>query len=277
MDNNLIYDIGMNNGDDTKYYLSLGYNVIAVDASPDLVNEAQYLFEKDINKKQLEILNLGIASQEGHLDFYLNKHDSVWNSFDKDLGSRGGAGFKIVKVKTQSLDKLICEKGLPFYLKIDIEGYDTIALRSLVNCREKPKYLSVELYDIDLITMLNDLGYTGFKIIEQGSLLPLETPPFKEYVIYSRQVRFRHSMNIFIRVIRKLFGRLVNTWFEKRYKRLFTYNYPAGSSGAFGRDLPGQWHNLNEIKEVFLHYQKLFETSKGCKSNGWWIDIHATY
>lgn len=277
MNENLVYDIGMNNGDDTRYYLSLGYNVIAVEASPDLVNEVLCHFKKEIQEKKLEILNVGIASEEGYLDFYLNKHDSVWNSFDKTLGSRGGAGFEIVKVKTKSLDQLIDEKGMPYYLKIDIEGYDRVALSGLVKYKAKPKYLSVELYDIDLIIMLGNLGYTNFKIIDQASFLPLEMPPVKEYNIYKRQVRFRSSMNILTRATRKLFGRFINKWFEKKYKRLFNYNHPVGSSGSFGKNLPGKWHNLDEIKDVFLRYKDSFENSKGCKSNGWWIDIHATY
>src|SRR4051794_19060733 len=97
---NLIYDVGMNNGEDTAYYLSLGYNVIAIDASPDLVTKAQSVFSNEINKNQLEILNIGIASEEGVLDFYLNKLDSVWNSFDINIAGRGGSGFETIKVKT---------------------------------------------------------------------------------------------------------------------------------------------------------------------------------
>ena len=45
MKRNLVYDIGMNNGDDTAYYLSLGYKVIAVEAVPDLVDAATERFK----------------------------------------------------------------------------------------------------------------------------------------------------------------------------------------------------------------------------------------
>jgi len=33
----LIYDIGLHDGDDTAYYLHKGYRVIAVDADPTMV------------------------------------------------------------------------------------------------------------------------------------------------------------------------------------------------------------------------------------------------
>jgi len=36
-ENDLVYDVGMNNGDDTAYYLSLGFRVIAIEANPELV------------------------------------------------------------------------------------------------------------------------------------------------------------------------------------------------------------------------------------------------
>ena len=33
----LIYDVGMHNGDDTAYYLHKGFRVIAIDANPAMV------------------------------------------------------------------------------------------------------------------------------------------------------------------------------------------------------------------------------------------------
>ena len=30
----LVYDVGMNNGDDTAYYLRMGYRVVAFEANP---------------------------------------------------------------------------------------------------------------------------------------------------------------------------------------------------------------------------------------------------
>ena len=35
----LIYDIGMNHGEDTAYYLSKGFRVIAIEANPGLTDE----------------------------------------------------------------------------------------------------------------------------------------------------------------------------------------------------------------------------------------------
>ena len=38
MNRELIYDVGMNTGDDTAYYLNRGYRVVAIEANPDLVD-----------------------------------------------------------------------------------------------------------------------------------------------------------------------------------------------------------------------------------------------
>ena len=88
MNKNLIYDIGMHNGDDTAYYLSLGYKVVAIDASPDLVQKAKIKFKDAIQANKLSIVNVGVGSDEGNLDFYLNKVNSVWNSFDREIGEK---------------------------------------------------------------------------------------------------------------------------------------------------------------------------------------------
>ena len=40
----LVFDIGMHNGDDTAYYLSRGYRVLAVEANPSLCASARERF-----------------------------------------------------------------------------------------------------------------------------------------------------------------------------------------------------------------------------------------
>src|SRR4051812_26521188 len=131
MNNQLIYDIGMHNGDDTAYYLFKGYNVVAIDASPDLVTKANQRFKDAIKEGRVKILNIGIDSKEGNMNFYLNKVNSVWNSFDKEIGERGGGGYDVINVKTNSLEQVMKLHGVPYYMKIDIEGNDILCLVSL--------------------------------------------------------------------------------------------------------------------------------------------------
>ena len=39
MNNNLIFDFGFHNGDDSDFYLRKGYNIVAIEANPELVNK----------------------------------------------------------------------------------------------------------------------------------------------------------------------------------------------------------------------------------------------
>ncbi len=45
----LIYDIGIHNGDDTAYYLSRGYRVVAVDANPLMMDAARQKFAEAVS------------------------------------------------------------------------------------------------------------------------------------------------------------------------------------------------------------------------------------
>ena len=88
MINDLIYDVGMHVGDDTAFYLSQGYRVVAVEADPKLVKAAWYRFRHEIEQGKLEIVNVGISDTEGYADFWVCEKVSEWNSFDRNIASR---------------------------------------------------------------------------------------------------------------------------------------------------------------------------------------------
>ena len=70
-DPSLIIDVGMNDGSDTAYYLHCGYRVVAVEANPELVSEAERRFRREIKDGRLTLLNVGIAEQAGEKDFWI--------------------------------------------------------------------------------------------------------------------------------------------------------------------------------------------------------------
>ena len=58
----LIFDIGMFDGADTRYYLNKGYKVLAVEANTVLVKRAkEILFNEHINNGDLTILNFALT------------------------------------------------------------------------------------------------------------------------------------------------------------------------------------------------------------------------
>ena len=87
----VIYDVGMNNGDDTAYYLSLGFRTVAIEANPELVKYAKARFAHEIASGRLIILNIGIADREGELPFWICETNSRWSSFDRTYASWGNS------------------------------------------------------------------------------------------------------------------------------------------------------------------------------------------
>ena len=63
--NDLIYDVGLFNGDDTAYYLFRGYKVVALDANPITIERARSRFSEEIATGRLTLLNIGISEKEG--------------------------------------------------------------------------------------------------------------------------------------------------------------------------------------------------------------------
>ena len=83
----LVFDIGMHNGDDTCYYLASGYRVVAVDADPRMCEAGRKRFAKEISTGQLSIRNVGIAETEGEMDFWVSS-TTEWSSFDRTVATR---------------------------------------------------------------------------------------------------------------------------------------------------------------------------------------------
>ncbi|PYX16093.1 MAG: hypothetical protein DMG87_17645 [Acidobacteria bacterium] len=57
----IVFDVGMNNGDDSTHYLSKGYQVVAIEANPILVERARARFQKEIAAGQILIECVGIV------------------------------------------------------------------------------------------------------------------------------------------------------------------------------------------------------------------------
>jgi FkbM family methyltransferase len=167
-----IYDVGMHNGQDTLFYLNRGFRVLAIEANPVLCRENELKFGPAIRKGLLKIINAGISDREGIRDFYVNKKNSIWSSFIYEMAARDpehrtSAETETVRVPTVLFSRVLEEHGLPYYLKIDIEGHDHHCLGAL-RPDFKPAYLSMEFNGIRWIEFLKNIGYNRFKIVDQS-------------------------------------------------------------------------------------------------------------
>jgi FkbM family methyltransferase len=169
----LIYDVGMNHGQDTAAYLDAGYQVVAIEANPELYDECSEKFADAIKAHRLKILNIGIAETAGELPFYLNRHNDDWSSFLPEQGARPLDGkvtaHEIITVKTVPFSLLLDLYGMPNYLKVDIEGHDHLCLEPL-RADYRPQFLSFEAqgHMVPWLDRLQGIGFTRFKFVRQN-------------------------------------------------------------------------------------------------------------
>lgn len=253
MHEKLIFDIGFHKGEDTAHYLSKGYKVVAVDANPLLIKEGGKVFEKEIAAGQLQLLNIGIGEKDEPLDFYVNGQSSEWSSFVKEIGIRGDKGFEVVRVPCKPISWLFEQYGVPYYMKIDIEGCDEYCVGG-IRVNEKPLFVSCEATDIALLDMMFEKGYRKFKCIDQSDKFePLDNKVW-EHPLY--------------RKLKRGFGILTGSrWY---------HTYKVGSSGPFGNATKGNWKEYEQVRKEFLYFHQNNPTGKPLNERCW-FDFHAAY
>lgn len=167
MNKNLVYDVGMCDGTDTARYLDLGCNVVAIEAIPWLCDVAKARFAEEISAGRLIVLNVAIAPERGPIIFWVNRAKDGWSSIFEPLGTRRGGG-DTLEIQGERLEAILAEYGVPWYLKVDIEGADHLCLEALAGFEDKPEFISVEAANLDWFQMLYDLGYRRFALVDQA-------------------------------------------------------------------------------------------------------------
>jgi FkbM family methyltransferase len=236
LNDKLIYDVGAHKGEDTEFYLKKGFAVVAIEAIPGFCVLLEQKFNKFVQEGQLKILNVAVSKTAGSIDFYIDETVSVWGTANWDWVQRNmslGAGkTRKISVESRPLTDIINEYGVPWYCKIDIEGNDLDALKSLIGASDAPRYISIESEERDWGRLMeafltfHKLGYSRYKVIDQ-TLVNLQACP--------RPAREGNDCD---------------------------HIFEDGSSGLFGDELPGAWLALPEAVEA---YRQIF---RGYALNG---------
>jgi len=85
MNESLIFDVGMHTGEDTEFYLKKGFEVVAIEANPELVKHARSRFRDALSNKKLTLYDVAVADYEGEIDFYINSQHDDWGTISKDF------------------------------------------------------------------------------------------------------------------------------------------------------------------------------------------------
>jgi FkbM family methyltransferase len=274
-DRELVFDIGLNNGDDAAYYLDLGYVVVGVEANPMLAAQCTQRFETEIRQCRMRVVNAGVLKEPGEFTFFRNLTDDGWSSFLAEKGKNGGK-WEELKIPCVTTQQLIEEHGKPFFMKVDIEGADFQTLHSITQATA-PSYISLELNCFDpILERLIELGYSGFKFVNGDTYR--HTPPIFHHQIGWRLLRKVGRLAPFVRngISRLPQGLRQNSEYDPPGK----YNpagYPFGphSSGPFGEQAAGPWLTGAAALRWFGVLRDNYRNA-GQENSLWW-DVHARH
>jgi FkbM family methyltransferase len=277
----LVFDVGLNFGQDTTFYLAQGYRVLAIEADPVLAGQARNKFDQEIQAGRLEILNVGIADKEGLADFWICEEKPEFNSFHRAIASRNGYSHRSIQVPVMRFSTIIERYGTPYFLKVDIEGNDMLCLNDL-SPSSLPRYLSVESEcpldeksaseedGLRVLQKLHSLGYRKFKLIDQFTFCSLSLPPSFHHRADALAKRALNRLPVpGLGIISRFV--IMKHRLEKRFRREFV----VGSSGVWGEDTPGQWIGYDEAARAYRFYRERHFQAADAKFHSFWCDWHA--
>jgi FkbM family methyltransferase len=148
----LVFDIGANDGTKTGVFLALGARVVAVE--PDERNQEilrQKFLTWRLKPKPVVIVDKAASDRETVETMWIDSPGSAMNTLSQKWVATLRAdetrfGHKLdfaakKNIHTTTLEQLMATYGVPFFIKIDVEGFEPSVLRGMT--RQVP-YLSFE-------------------------------------------------------------------------------------------------------------------------------------
>jgi len=228
----VIYDFGANNGDDIPYYLKNADVVVAVEANPALCRQIEERFPGEIREGRLAVENCVVAGDgdAAEVAFYLHKRHHVLGQLGEPDASVIG-DYDRVTLASRPVMQIIERHGAPYYIKIDIEGFDDVLLEQLLRNGVRPPYISAESQNVRVFALLAGMGgYSAFKLVDGESV----ATKYKDHAIQG------------------------NGGVER-------YSFPRHSAGPFGDDVAGEWMNAEDLfyalAEAKLGWKDIHATS----------------
>ena len=202
----------------------------------------------------------------------------MWGTISPNWAKRNagyGALSTEIEVTPISLLEVIKAHGVPYYMKIDIEGCDQVCLNTLKKLSVRPDYVSFESDKVSFgniykeIELLAELGYIDFKAIEQSTIHTSQTSPYPptEGKYVDRPLEFNSS---------GLFGSELNgRWRSKRgilnlYRFIWCGYYLLGDEGIMNK---WKFYGAAKLRSIISQFLKFF--TKAAVPG--WYDTHARH
>jgi FkbM family methyltransferase len=159
----LVFDIGANVGTMTTIFASLGARVVAVEPNPDCARH----IELTTSRSTVQVLQAAVGERNGLAELEVSDRKDKMSSLSgewREAVSQGNRDYaalwnRKLTVPMITLDSLVQRYELPFYIKIDVEGYEEQVLKALSKC---PPLLSFEFNRMFLESALRALDNSIF-------------------------------------------------------------------------------------------------------------------
>ena len=238
--NGLIFDLGFHNGDDTAFYLAKGYQVVAIEAHPELVEAGLRRFSMEVEAGRLVLLHKAVCEASGKVEFFVHAAKPEWSSCVLSMAESDGSSAVGVEVDSTNVHEMFLQYGVPDYLKVDVEGCDLFVAKQLSECELKPRFVSFETSRRDYAGIFSYLyvsGYSRFQLVNQAN-----NP--------------------------KKMANMMKSGGD-------TFTFSEFSSGLFGEDLPKEkWLTFDETITRYIKYKELKQIDNVELGLGW-LDVHA--
>ena len=251
----LVFDVGVFDGEDSTYYLARGFRVVGIEANPIMAARVRQRLAEPIRDGRFELLNVGISAEAVPTEFWVSDVPE-WSSFSHANASRNGVAATPILVNTITFRDILERYGVPTYLKVDIELLDQACLEAL-DPRNLPTFLSCEAGDnaLDLLALMHRHGYNRFKYIDQRDFAAVS---LAHVYLPNSLIRLKAKFR------REIFPICREGW---RFKY--------GSSGPFGNSTQGSWRSYEEMKHLLTSYLGVAKASNFFGYTAW-FDLHAT-
>ncbi len=159
----LAFDIGCNVGKYSHKLLEGGWSVIALDPNPFLFNDPPPGVTRVV---------AACSNSIGIIPFYFSNADTISTAsleWVTDSRFTGKYSWKEYRVNSTTIDALVDQYGCPSHIKIDVEGYELVALKGMTK-----KYSDEICFEwaeeqgdsaVECVRYLATLGYTKFGYI----------------------------------------------------------------------------------------------------------------
>eukprot|EP00927_Polykrikos_kofoidii_P041365 TRINITY_DN35277_c0_g1_i1.p1 TRINITY_DN35277_c0_g1~~TRINITY_DN35277_c0_g1_i1.p1 ORF type:complete len:573 (-),score=90.30 TRINITY_DN35277_c0_g1_i1:44-1762(-) len=311
----LVFDLGMSGGMDSLVYLQHNWRVVAVEANPRLVAWAESSLDEYVRSGQLQIMHAAVTTTKRRVrteevEFCMalrieqgKVQDSLGTSGAQRCHDEGG---NVAKVRRVTCPALVETFGVPFYVKVDIEGGEGLdcledlslrpETRPTISSVEVQHFLELPTNSTAVVPARGPLRRKFFELMQRHAPHVAEIPLdklSKAGVRFLARVRFvasaltiLHDMMGYRRfklvrqsIYHMRFG--MKAWDAKLWgqstKGTFAIEQleSQGASGPFG-DVAVDWRSGRRWRDAEDIAHDLLTTALRLEDRSEWFDIHAT-